>query len=267
MRSQPGSSDGSSWIAPRRPTADARVRLFCLPFAGSGASVYRGWPSALTGVDIVPVQFPGREGRLREPALSDIEALIVGATSGILPLAYDLPYALYGHSLGSIVAFEVARRLRAAGAPAPVHLIVGARRAPHVPNRLPIVGHLPDPAMLAALEEVFGKGVPDEVAAVPELLELLLPMLRADIRASEGYEYRAEDPLTCAVNALCGSSDASALPHEVEAWSKETTGPFAFSFIPGDHFFVRGAPTHVLRVVARALNGGRPDSTAAAIRS
>jgi surfactin synthase thioesterase subunit len=194
-----------------------------------------------------------------------MEALVEGATLGILPLVADLPYALYGHSLGSVVAFEVARRLRRrAGVPAPVHLIVGGRRAPHVPNRLPLVGHLPDQAMLAALEDVFGKGVPDEVAAVPELLELLLPMLRADILASEGYEFRAEEPLGCAVTALCGTGDASALPHEVEAWGRETTGPFAFAVVPGDHFFVKGGSAHVLRVVARALGVGRAAGAPAA---
>jgi medium-chain acyl-[acyl-carrier-protein] hydrolase len=221
--------------------------------------VYRAWADALPGVDVVAVQPPGREGRLREAPLRNLDALVEGVTEGIAPLLGDLPCALYGHSVGSVVAFEVARRLRgASGAPTPLHLIVGARRAPHVPNRLPIVGHLPDAEMLAVLEEVFGKGIPDEVAAVPELLELLLPMLRADILASESYTYREQPPLTCAVTALCGSADASALPHEVEAWGRETTGPFAFSMIPGDHFFVRGSAAHVLRAVARALGVGRP---------
>jgi medium-chain acyl-[acyl-carrier-protein] hydrolase len=264
MKANSGSGGGPSWLAPQRPVAGARLRLFCLPYAGSGASVYRPWSSALPGVEVVGVQLPGREGRIREPALADIEALIEGSAQAIAPLAHDLPFALFGHSLGSLIAFEVARRLRRIpGVPSPVHLIVGARRAPHVPNRLPLVGHLPDAEMLAALEEIFGKGVPDEVAAVPELLELLVPMLRADIRASEGYEYRAEAPLTCAVTAMCGTADASALPPEVEAWGRETTGPFALAIVPGDHFFVKGSSPHVLRTVARALAGTRPDAARA----
>lgn len=240
--------------------AGARLRLFCLPYAGSGASLYRAWADALPGVDVVGVQPPGREGRIRELALSDIEALVEGVASAMAPLVHDLPFAFYGHSLGSVIAFEVVRRLRRMpGAPSPIHLIVGARRAPHVPNRLPMVGHLPNDAMLASLEEIFGKGVPDEVAAIPELLELLIPVLRADILASEGYQYRAEEPLTCPVTAMCGSGDASALPYEVEAWRRETTGPFAFSIVPGDHFFVKSAFDQVLRTVGRALGGAPPD--------
>jgi surfactin synthase thioesterase subunit len=207
---------------------------------------------------VVGVQLPGREGRVREHALPDLEALIDGVAGAIARLANELPYALYGHSIGSIIAFEAVRRLRRLpGVRGPDHLIVGARRAPHVPNRLPLVGHLPDAEMLAILERIFGKGIPDEVAAVPELVELLLPTLRADIRASENYDYRPEELLSCAITAFCGTADASALPHEVEAWGRETTGPFAFSIVPGDHFFVRGSGTHVLRAVARALGLGR----------
>jgi surfactin synthase thioesterase subunit len=264
MTSTPRPDAGASWIAPRRPVPNARIRLFCVPYAGSGASVYRGWANVLPGVDVVGVQLPGREGRVREQPVPDLEPLIDGVTGALAPLANELPYALYGHSVGSLIAFEAVRRLRRLpGVRAPEHLIVGARRAPHVPNRLPIVGHLPDAEMLAILEQIFGKGIPDEVAAVPELVELLLPMLRADIRASESYVYRPEEPLTCAITALCGTADASALPHEVEAWGRETTGPFAFSIVPGDHFFVRGSSTHVLRAVARALGLGRADAARA----
>jgi surfactin synthase thioesterase subunit len=255
--------DGPPWIAPRRPVPGARIRLFCFPYAGAGASLYRGWPTALPGVDVVGIQLPGREGRFAEPAPSDLGTLIEGAAAAIAPMTRDLPYALFGHSVGSLLAFEVARRLRGLpDVPAPRHLIVGARRAPHVPNRLPRCGHLPDEEMLAQLEEIFGKGIPDEVAAVPDLIELLVPMLRADIRASEGYEYRAEPPLDVPLTAICGAGDATALPHEVEAWGRETTGPFAFSIVPGDHFFVKTSSPQVLRAVARAL-GGRGSGAAA----
>lgn len=242
-----------AWIAARPAPRGARCRLFCLPYAGAGASVYRSWSAALPGVDVVAIQPPGREGRLREAALEDFDGLVAGVVGAVAPLARDLPYALFGHSLGSIVAFEVARRLSGQADRGPEHLIVGARRAPHVPNRLPLVGHLSDGEMIAVLESIFGKGIPDEVAAVPELIELLLPMLRADIRASESYAYREAPPLACPITALCGSDDASALPHEVQAWQRETTGPFTFSMVRGDHFFVRGSAAQVLRAVSRAL--------------
>jgi medium-chain acyl-[acyl-carrier-protein] hydrolase len=253
------------WLAPRSRDEGARIRLFCFPYAGVGASVYRDWPKHLPGVDVVRLQPPGREARLHEPSVRDFEELVSQATDAVAREIGDLPYALYGHSLGSLVAFEVAHRLRdREGAGEPAHLILGARRAPRLPSRIPEIAPLSDEELLEALERYFGDGVPEEVAQEPELVAMLLPALRADVEAHEGYAYRDRPLLSCPVTALCGLDDPSVSPEEIEAWSAETTGPFTFALLQAGHFFARDGSPQLFRILSRGLDVPRPDLRPAA---
>lgn len=247
------------WIAPRARDEMDCVRLFCFPYAGVGISVYRDWSKQLPGVDVCLVQPPGRGARIRETAIIGFEEHVSRVTEGILPYVDELPYAFYGHSLGAVMAFESARRLRrVAGVGEPVHLIVGARRGPRLASRFPPMARLSDAELIFALEDRFGQGIPQEVAEEPELLARLLPALRADVVANEEYVYVNEEPLSCAVTALSGVDDPSVSLDEVQAWNVETRGPFACALLQGGHFFAKDASPQLLRVIARALGTDTP---------
>ena len=251
-----------SWIAPHQINPGASVRLLCFPHAGVGASIYRTWSAQLPGVDVCPVQLPGREARLAEPAFRDLGRLVEAVTEGLRPHLDDRPIALLGHSMGALVAFEFARRLRRIpGAPSLCHLFVGGRRAPRLPSRFPSIGHLPNDAFMEAVDHRYG-GIPKEIAREPDLLKLLIPCLRADITAHETYSYTEEAPLACPITALGAVDDDSALPEEVESWRQETTGSFAFALLPGDHFFINTARSLVIRMVGRALQDERSGTMA-----
>lgn len=235
-------------------SADARLRLWCLPHAGVGASVYRPWIGCVSGVAVAGVALPGREGRLRERAFTEIGALADAAAAGLAEKV-DRPYALFGHSMGALLAFELARRFRDAGLGEPVHLFVSGRRAPHLPSRRPALTHLPDEAFVEAIARRYG-GVPREVREHPDLLALLLPTLRADFRAVESYAVTAAPPLTCPVTALGGTRDEETTAEELEGWSEHTTGGFRVRRFEGGHFFVQEAGAEVLAYVTGVLGEG-----------
>lgn len=196
------------------------------------------------------MQLPGREGRLREPPFTRIEPLIA-ALADHLPFA-DLPFAFFGHSMGALVAFELARELARRGEPSPRHLFVSGRRGPQVPSREEPLHDLPEPRFLVRLREL--NGTPEEVLAHPELMEIILPLLRADFTLHETYDYRPDASLPIGVSALGGVADPEVNRDDLEAWRGETGGPFRLRMFPGDHFFVLSARRLVLEAVARDLS-------------
>jgi medium-chain acyl-[acyl-carrier-protein] hydrolase len=209
------------------------LRLWCLPYAGGGAGVFRGWVAAPPGVVVVASQLPGREERFGEPAHDTHAPLIdelIGETAQIMP-----PFALFGHSMGALLAFELARRMPAAGPGAPVALIVCGHRAPHLPNRYPQLRDLGGDELVEELRRLGG--TPAEVFEQSELLELLLPLLRADFAVCESYEIAPGPPLCCPIIAFGGRGDRLVESWELEAWRQHTTGAFALRWLDGDHFF------------------------------
>jgi medium-chain acyl-[acyl-carrier-protein] hydrolase len=153
--------------------------------------------------------------------------------------------------MGALIGFELARALRAAGEPGPVHLIVSGFRAPHLPDRHPAVHELPDDELVARLRRLGG--TPPEVLREPELLELMLPLLRADLGICETYRYEAGEPLDCSLTAFGGVEDREVNREELSAWESHGRGPFALHMFPGGHFFLQTAQTLVLRILARDL--------------
>lgn len=238
-----------------RPRPAARLRLICLPAAGGGASRYRDWPAHLPEeVEVVPVQLPGRESRFAERPVESMDQL-VGLLLDGLASYLSRPFALFGHSMGAMIGFELARRLRSQGL-APVHLFAAGCRAPHLPSRSPDWHTLPDPEFIAAIGNLGG--IPSELLAEQQFLDAMLPMLRSDCTLIETYAFRPQAPLSCPVTAFGGLRDEEVFAEDVRAWSCHTTGPFRVHLLPGDHFFVNSARSDLLRLVAAQLTAPSP---------
>jgi len=245
-----------TWLACHRPNPRARVRLFCLPYAGGGASTFRRWQEALPQtVEVCPVQIPGRETRFREPPFTRLADLAEALGDGLSDYL-DLPFALFGHSMGALVAFELARQLRRECHQEPLHLFVSGCAAPHLPreDHQPI-HDLPEPAFRREIARL--NGTPAAVLENDELMQMMLPILRADFAVCETYTYAEGPPLTCPISAFGGLQDEAVDREELNAWRAQTTGPFRLRLVPGDHFFLHTAQPLLLPLLARELQGVR----------
>ena len=246
------------WVSARDLQVGARMRLFCLPHAGSGTAGFHRWKAALRGygVDVCPVMLPGRETRMGERAIEDAGELIAGLieASGAL---VDVPYAIYGHSMGALLAFEWARALARAGLAGPVCLFVGGRKAPQVAYGQGLLRGLGDDEFLAELDRRYGgrgSGLLDD----PELREIFLPIVRADLALVEGFRYVPGVALACPVVALAGERDASVTAAGLEAWREVAAGEFECGRLPGDHFFHLGeGQGRLLEIIGRRLAPAR----------
>lgn len=241
----------SAWVRVPTPTPNARLRLFCFPYAGGGASVFRSWSRMLpASLQVCPVQLPGREDRLREAPFTAMSALMEALVPAVQPFL-DKPFAIFGHSLGAVVGFELARHLRRQGEAQPVRLFVSSSRAPQVPDPDPPIHTLPEPEFIDELRNL--KGTPEEVFQHRELLDMMVPLLRADFAVLETYEYREAPPLDCPISALGGLDDDEVKRGELAAWRRQTTSAFTLRMFPGHHFFLRDTKNAVLRAIANDI--------------
>jgi medium-chain acyl-[acyl-carrier-protein] hydrolase len=203
-------------------------------------------------VEICPVLLAGREARLREAPstrLTPLAELIAGELEPIL----RGPFAIFGHSMGAWLGFEVARCLRRRYGLEPVHLYVSGRRAPHLPSALPAIHQLDGAAFLEAFQRRY-QPLPDAILREPELLQLFLPTLRADLEMLETYAYNHDEPLDCPVTAFGGLRDPGVAREEVEAWRVMTSSAFRAHFLPGDHFFLQSSRTQLLQLIADGIS-------------
>ncbi len=234
------SADADAWFPYRVPRPEARLRLFCFPCAGQGASAFRGWQAALpTSIDVWAAQLPGRETRFAEPPFQRLDPLVKALTPRLLP-HLDRPFALFGHSMGALVAFEVARRLRREHGLSPTRLTVSACAAPHLPRAVPPAHNLPDAEFRRALRR-YG-GTPEAVLADEELMRLLSPLVRADLAVCETYDCAAEAPLEVPISVYGGLDDDTVWWDDLQAWREQTCGPFAIRLLPGGHFYHQNGP-------------------------
>lgn len=253
----------SSWVQVSRPRPAVRLRLICLPPAGGGASRYRDWPAHLPNdVEVVSVQLPARENRFNERPIESMEQLTGPLLDG-LASHLTCPFALFGHSMGALIAFELIRRMRVNGV-APTHLFASGCRAPHLPSRSPDWHTLPDREFLATIAELGG--IPPELRAESQFLDAMLPTLRSDCTLVETYVFRPQDLLSCPVSVFGGWRDKEVPPEDVRAWSCHTTGPFRAHLLPGDHFFINSARSDLLRLVASELESARGGAAAGVTR-
>lgn len=228
-----------------------RSRLIAFPHAGAGASAFRSWHDPLgTGIDLVPIRLPGREERFREPCPRTIGDMVV-ASEPQWSIACEPPYAVFGHSVGALAAFELVREVRRRRLPAPQHLIVAGRVAPQIRLDAPLLHDLPDRRLVEELGALGGTPAP--VLANSALRDLLLPVLRADLACDERYEYRHEAPLSIPLLVLGGTEDPRVPWEGLAEWIGQTSGPCVIHVVPGGHFFVHERLNVVLACVQAAM--------------
>ena len=239
------------WLAYRRVRADAVLRLFCFPYAGGSATAFRGWDAGLPSkVELCAVQLPGRESRLADAPFTRMVEL-VGVLAQVLHPVLDRPFALFGHSIGARVAFELARRLRALKMPQPVHLFVSGSHAPHLRDPWGPFHVLPDAQLIQELRGMGG--TPEEILEHNDLMRLLLPVLRADFELNETYIFSPNEALDCRISAFSGLNDTTVPREAVEAWREHTRVDFNCRIFDGGHFFIHESRELVLQVLRSNL--------------
>ena len=239
------------WLYSFKPAPKAGLRMFCFPYAGGNAMVFRDWAEKLPpGVEVSAVQLPGRGNRMQEPPVTRLPELVEAMAPALLP-RLDKPFVFFGHSMGAILGFELARWLRREGEPGPLKLFVSGRSAPQLNRTHPPIHDLPQPELVAELKRL--NGTPDEVLEHPELMELMLPLLRADFSLCDTYEYAEAAPLDCPITVFGGLEDAGIPRGNLEAWREQTAASFTLRMLPGDHFFLHSKNALLLRLLAAEL--------------
>jgi len=221
------------------------MRLFCFPYAGGSSFLFHKWNQHLpSSVEICTVQLPGRGTRTHEPAFDAIQPLIETLGPAIYPFLQQ-PFAFFGHSMGAIIAFELTLYLRREYGLLPSHLFVSGRRAPQISSDEPHVYDLPHDEFISELRRL--NGTPLEALEHPELMELMMPLLRADFALVETYNYRPEPPLECGITAYGGLQDQEVSGDELKAWHRQTRSAFRLQMMSGGHFFIQKEPEDLLR--------------------
>jgi medium-chain acyl-[acyl-carrier-protein] hydrolase len=227
------------------------MRLFCFPYAGGSAAIYRRWHEEFPpDVEVCAIQLPGRGGRLQETLQTSLGPLVEKLAPAIVDYL-DKPFAFFGHSMGALIGFELARRLRAAQDVRPAHLFISGRSAPQLENRTAPIHDLPEAELLEKLREL--NGTPREVLENPELMRLMLPMLRADFSLCETYAYSRQRPLECPITAFGGWHDREVSRESLSKWSEQTEAAFVLRMLPGDHFFLNAYRPLLVETISREL--------------
>ena len=243
------------WTAGHTQLTDSvrRLSMFCFPFAGGGASIFREWKADLpAAVEIHPIQLPGRENRWGEEPFTNLSVLVEVLIDALDPL-FNLPFVFFGHSMGALISFEFAKQLQRKTEKKPLHLFISGARAPQIPDPDPPIHQLPDEAFIHELQRL--NGIPEMVLRDAELMGLVLPTLRADVTLCETHEYTADEPLSCPITAYGGQHDKKINRDHLAGWSSHTSDAFTFRAFPGDHFYLTSCRKLLLRALSAELTG------------
>ena len=234
-----------------KPNPQSRMRLFCFPYAGGTTAVFRNWPQYLPSeIEVCAIQYPGRGNRFAEPPSEAVVDVMNAVYSDLQPLLKK-PFAFFGHSMGALVSYEFARRLQQEKQPGPFQLFVSGCIAPHERDVNEFTYNLPEPEFIAELRRL--QGTPAEVLDNADLMQLIMPIIRADFKASQTYKYIPGPPLECSLCAFGGLEDEHVPREKVEAWSEHTRGSFRAQMLPGDHFLLNTSAPLLTRIIAQEL--------------
>lgn len=241
----------SPWFIPMPARPSARLRLFCFPYAGGGSAIFRRWRELVPDViELVAIQLPGREMRFDEPPMRDMTELVERLADAIAP-HLDQPYATFGHSLGTLVSYELVLALQRRGLPLPRRMLMSGRGAPHVARGGKDCDLLSDAEFIDELREM--QGTPEEILANAELMQMLLPTLRADFSLARNYQREEPALLPCGLSVYGGLNDAGVSRAALNDWQSCTKESIALRMFPGGHFFVDSAPHLLLHALVRDL--------------
>jgi medium-chain acyl-[acyl-carrier-protein] hydrolase len=251
------SYSANPWVVRNRDRVDARLRLFCFPHAGAGSAIYHGWLRAFSPtIDVCAIELPGRFVRQADPVPEFIPELIAALDTALEPYL-DLPFALFGYSLGALTAFEWSRSLRRRLGREPQTLIVAASGAPHLPARYEAISQLPAHDFLRAIETRFGP-IDPALRAHPDMVALVTDILRRDFRMLEHYRHVSAPPLDCPITAIGGTRDRGVPRERLAAWQTHSTRPLRIEMFEGEHFFLRTCGRELASLVGELASDAVP---------
>lgn len=231
----------------KQPQNSDEIRMFCFPYAGAGGSIFKNWSfSTHKNVGVYPIQYPGRENRLFEPPINNMDVLISEICKQIKNYL-DRPYILFGHSLGAKVAFHVAVEMQKSYCCAPGYLVVAGAQAPHIPETNPIY-NLNDDYIINELRRLGG--TPDKILDNKDIMKIFLPTIRADYTLSDNFIYEEKYILECPILAIAGKDDSEASENEVYEWKNYTKTSYTYKAISGGHFFISTHESELLELIA-----------------
>ncbi len=242
-------SNSNNWFVCPQVNPEADTRLFLFPYAGGGPAVFGKWSAELPGnMEAWIAHYPGRGSRHNEAPINSLTSLVGKFSQAIQPLL-DRPFAFFGHSLGGLLAFELTRHLRRKNLPQPNILFISACGAPHLSDPHPPIHALPNTEFIESLHQL--NGIPAELLDQPDVMRLLLPILRADFEAVESYHYTPNEPqLNIPISAFGGLGDPRVSRERIEGWASQTNSNFKSGYFPGDHFFINTARESVMDSIA-----------------
>ncbi len=225
----------SSWFMCRNPRAFPKIKLFCFPYAGGGSSIYRHWDFN-EDIEVHAAILPGRETRFTEMPISQMDLLVSELSYEFREYLYT-PFAFFGHSMGALIAYELAHKIQQDYGISPTHLFLSGRSAPQLENQQPLLHNMPREMFLKKLRSLGG--TPKEILENPEALELYEPVLRGDFKLCDTYNFINREPLKCPMSILGGYQDNLTSMESLEKWSELTSGTVVVKMYDGDHFFIR----------------------------